>query len=42
MPVGLLMRALGKVRCDCAATPMPRVIGSTPPGPAPESMKNQF
>ena len=42
MPMGLLMRALGKVRCDYAATPVPRVIGSTrtPPGPAPESIKN--
>jgi hypothetical protein len=27
-PIALVMRLLGKTRCDCAAIPMPRAIGS--------------
>jgi len=44
VPVGLLMRATGgdplRLRRDPAATSY--WIRRTPPGPAPESMKNQF
>jgi predicted membrane metal-binding protein len=44
MPIGLLMRALGKdplrLRRDPNATSY--WLHRTPPGPAPETMKNQF
>lgn len=44
VPIGLVMRALGKdplrLRRDPAATSY--WIARTPPGPAPETMKNQF
>ena len=43
-PIGLLMRVLGKDPLRLRRDPDAQATGScaTPPGPAPESMKNQF
>lgn len=44
MPTGLLMRLFGKDPLRLRADPQARSywIGRAPPGPAPESLKNQF